>query len=94
MALLLLQAQTSSQVPAALGTPLPSPSGCFHKANPGPLPRTDLQSLCLSIPPPPGPSTPGCGVDAALTLLGRLGPAAVLFLCGFEGPLLTGLPVG
>ena len=92
MALLLLQAQTSSQVPAALGTPLPSPSGC--PANPGPLPRTDLQSLCLSIPPPPGPSTPGCGVDAALTLLGRLGPAAVLFLCGFEGPLLTGLPVG
>ena len=31
----------------ALGTRLPSPSGCLHTANPGPLLGTDLRSLSL-----------------------------------------------
>ena len=59
-ALLLLWAQTSSQVPLAVmlcfltcGTPLPSPSGCLHTANVSPLPLTDLWSLSLSAQPPP-----------------------------------------
>ena len=59
-ALLLLWAQTSSWVPSAValhspahGILLPSPSGCFHIANHSPLPGTDLQSLSLSVQPPP-----------------------------------------
>ena len=46
--LLLLWAKTF-QVPLTVvfsspahGTPLPSPSGCMHTANPSPLPRPDL----------------------------------------------------
>ena len=43
-ALLLLQAQTASHTPSAVApASLPS-SGCFHTANPSPLPGTDLWS--------------------------------------------------
>ena len=59
-ALILLQAQASSQVPltvvfcfSAHGTLLPSPSGCLYTASPSPLLRTDLWSLSLSVQPCP-----------------------------------------
>ena len=80
--LLLLQAQTSSWVSPAVafrspagGTPLPSPSGCLHTANPSPLLGTDLWSLSLSAQVPPERlrlGYPGrwCGcICAALALL-------------------------
>ena len=44
-----------------LGTPLPSPSGSLHSANPSPLPRTKFQSLSLSASPCPSISC--CGVQ-------------------------------
>ena len=59
-ALLLLWVQASSCAPLAMvlhfsvhDTPLPSPSSCFHTANPSPLPETDLRSLSLSTQPLP-----------------------------------------
>ena len=58
--LLLLESQNSSWVPSAVvfgfpahGAPLPRPSVCLHTANPNPLPGTELQSLSLSMWPPP-----------------------------------------
>ena len=65
--LLLLRAQTFSLVPSAMefhspvhstllpacGTLLLSPLGCFHTAKPSPFPGIDLQSLSLSVQPPP-----------------------------------------
>ena len=80
--LLFLQAQAPTQIPSAVvfcspasGTLLPSPPGCFHTANPSPLPRTDLRSLRLIIQHPckrlrlyfPGAVVPM--VCAALSLL-------------------------
>ena len=67
VSLLLLPAQTSSQVSSAVvfysppcGTQLPVPSGCIHTANSSPLPRTELWSLSLNTRTCPGVS--GCGV--------------------------------
>ena len=36
----------------ALGSMLPSPSGCLHRAKPSPLTRTNFWSLSLSAQPP------------------------------------------
>ena len=95
--LLLLWAQTSSQVPSAValhfpacGVLVPIPSGSLYTVNPSLLPRTDLQSLSLSAKLPPKHLRLCClgavlpMVCVAFTLLCLPQSSCFTFLCGFK----------
>ena len=98
--LLFLWAQTSSctllsvvlHFPAH-GAPGPSPSVCHHTDNLSSLPRTDLQSLCLSAQPLPSRLRLWClrmvVPYVALSLLSLPHSRCCTFLHSFEAPSLS-----
>ena len=91
-------AQTSSWVPSAVvfcspahGTLLPSPSDCLHSDSLSPLPRTDLQSLYLSLAPTLASQAVVSRavvqmICAALTLLCPPQSSCCAFLSSFKVP--------